>query len=116
MLLLGAPGLQIGTSLGGRVALWGGAQRLQVCRGPPKFANWHISGGKSSLVVVGGGTEIAGMPRPSGRLEGLVEAGLGCLLASRWGAGSSDSTPWRFTYAFLSAQDVGRIHQLREHL
>lgn len=66
--------------------------------------------------MVGGGTEIAGMPRPSGRLEGLVEAGLGCLLASRWGAGSSDSTPWRFTYAFLSAQDVGRIHQLREHL
>lgn len=40
---------------GGKSSLVGGAQRLQVCRGPPKFANWHISGGKSSLVVVGGG-------------------------------------------------------------
>lgn len=73
MLLLGAPGLQIGTSLGGRVALWGGAQRLQVCRGPPKFANWHISGGKSSLVVVGGGhrdCRYAEAIRPAGGARG----------------------------------------------
>lgn len=33
-----------------------------VVVGGPRFANWHISGGKSSLV--GGGTETAGMPRP----------------------------------------------------
>lgn len=86
-----------------------------VVVGSPRFASWHISE-VERVALGGGGTEPAGTPRPAGRLEGLVEAGLGWLLTSSCGVGNSDSTHWRFTYAFLSAQDVWRIHQLREHL